>query len=61
MFDAYLTADIPGGWHDQRDADGAVITDRMPSSTFYHYLCACSELTDLAASLTPDAKLATTG
>ncbi|GGD09528.1 mannose-6-phosphate isomerase [Aquisalinus flavus] len=51
LFSTYLDAAIPGGWHDQYDGDGRVITDAMEASTFYHYLCACAELNGLADAL----------
>lgn len=36
--------DVPlGGWIDQRGADGAVISEHMPSSTFYHLFVAAFE------------------
>ena len=54
LFAAYLETDIPGGWHDQRDADGRIISDTMPTSTFYHYVCACAELSRFAAKTGAD-------
>jgi mannose-6-phosphate isomerase len=32
----YLTTDVPGGWFDQRDAQGALCSRLMPASTLYH-------------------------
>lgn len=51
LFSTYLDTDIAGGWHDCRDAEGALIPSPMQASTFYHYMCACAELDRFAASL----------
>lgn len=32
----YLTTDVPGGWFDQRDAQGALRSRLMPASSLYH-------------------------
>lgn len=36
----YLDGPVPGGWYDKRDTDGALLSDNMPASTFYHILVA---------------------
>lgn len=43
MFNRYLTAPTPGGWYDQIDPKGRVISKNMPASTFYHVFCALVE------------------
>lgn len=35
---AYLKTPVPGGWYDQRSADGALLSQTMPASSFYHIL-----------------------
>lgn len=35
---------IAGGWVDQVDGKGRVMSDDIPASTFYHLICACAEL-----------------
>lgn len=39
----YLETPVPGGWYDQRDGQGVLVSDTMPASTFYHlveaFLC----------------------
>jgi mannose/cellobiose epimerase-like protein (N-acyl-D-glucosamine 2-epimerase family) len=35
--------DAPGGWYDQIDSNGRVISKHMPTSTFYHVFCALVE------------------
>lgn len=44
LFSSYLEQPVKGGWIDQLDADGQVISNTMPASTLYHYVCACAEL-----------------
>ena len=43
IFNRYLTTPAPGGWYDQIDANGRVISKNMPTSTFYHVFCALVE------------------
>jgi mannose/cellobiose epimerase-like protein (N-acyl-D-glucosamine 2-epimerase family) len=43
IFNRYLTTPAPGGWYDQIDANGRVISKDMPASTFYHVFCALVE------------------
>lgn len=43
IFNRYLTAPTPGGWYDQIDPKGRVISKDMPASTFYHVFCALVE------------------
>lgn len=43
IFTSYLETAPPGGWMDQVDKDGQVISKTMPASTFYHWVCACAE------------------
>ncbi len=40
--DAYLTTPVPGGWYDKRGTDGSLLSENMPSSTFYHIVVAFS-------------------
>ncbi len=35
---AYLSPPVAGGWYDQRDAEGALLSQNMPASSFYHIL-----------------------
>ena len=51
LMETYLATPVEGGWFDQYDAAGAVISDTMPTSTFYHIVCAVAELDALAADL----------
>ena len=44
MFTYYLDVPVAGGWHDERNEDGDVISKDMPSSTFYHIFCAAAEV-----------------
>lgn len=46
LFQYYLGTQITGGWIDQVDGHGKVMTDVMPTSTFYHLFCAASEVAD---------------
>jgi mannose/cellobiose epimerase-like protein (N-acyl-D-glucosamine 2-epimerase family) len=52
----YLETPVPGGWYDQRDGKGALVSDTMPASTFYHLVEAflCHDSGRLAG-LTPPA------
>jgi hypothetical protein len=43
IFNRYLTAPTPGGWYDQIDPNGRVISKDMPTSSFYHVFCALVE------------------
>ncbi|MGJ8569320.1 MAG: AGE family epimerase/isomerase [Hoeflea sp.] len=43
IFNRYLTTPAPGGWYDQIDPNGRVISKDMPASTFYHVFCALVE------------------
>lgn len=36
----YLEGPVTGGWYDKRHCDGALLSDTMPASTFYHILVA---------------------
>lgn len=38
IWDQYLDVPCKGGWFDQRSANGALVSDLMPSSSFYHIL-----------------------
>ena len=46
LFTHYLDRPIKGGWVDAIDDVGAVAAPDMPSSTFYHVLCALAEVLD---------------
>jgi mannose/cellobiose epimerase-like protein (N-acyl-D-glucosamine 2-epimerase family) len=39
----YLSHPVAGGWYDQFDRDGHSLVDTIPSSSFYHVLCAVTE------------------
>lgn len=43
----FLGTSRPGLWHDLLDADGHFVPTRSPGSTFYHIVCAASELAAL--------------
>ena len=43
MLASYLDAPFPGGWNDQYDVDGQVISPDMPTSTFYHVMSLAAE------------------
>ena len=40
MWQQYLETGVPGGWYDKRSPVGALLSDNMPASTFYHILVA---------------------
>jgi mannose-6-phosphate isomerase len=44
----YLDCPIPGLWRDRIDAQGNVVEEPAPASTFYHLVAAISELSALA-------------
>jgi mannose/cellobiose epimerase-like protein (N-acyl-D-glucosamine 2-epimerase family) len=44
ILDRYLAPAPAGGWWDQFDADGALIADKIPASSFYHIFVAFTEL-----------------
>lgn len=43
LFTHYLDGPVAGGWHDAIDAQGRVTAPDMPSSSFYHVVCALAE------------------
>ncbi|WP_199223176.1 AGE family epimerase/isomerase [Oricola cellulosilytica] len=43
LFAYYLNGPVPGGWYDAIDTDGYVTAPDMPSSSFYHVMCALGE------------------
>lgn len=43
MLGSYLDAPIAGGWNDQYDEDGRVVSPDMPTSTFYHVMSLAAE------------------
>lgn len=43
IFNRYLNTPQAGGWYDAADAEGRIVSTHMPSSTFYHVLCAFAE------------------
>ena len=43
IYNRYLNTPQPGGWYDATDSEGRVVSTDMPTSTFYHVLCAFSE------------------
>ena len=44
----YLDCPIPGLWRDRIDADGRVVDEPAPASSFYHLVAAISEISALA-------------
>lgn len=40
----YLATPAPGVWYDKLRADGSFIDEPAPATSFYHILCACTEL-----------------
>lgn len=40
IFDTYLSAPVAGGWWDQFDENGALLSETMPASSFYHLIVA---------------------
>ena len=51
VFETYLNVPVLGGWADELDPTGRVISKTMPTSTFYHYFCAATEVDNLAQTL----------
>ena len=47
----YLDVPVKGGWCDQLNSEGEIISKVMPTSTFYHLFCAAVEADALAQSL----------
>lgn len=47
----YLDVPVKGGWADQLNPEGDIISKVMPTSTFYHLFCAAAEADKLAQSL----------
>ena len=43
LYNRYLNTPIEGGWYDGIDDKGHVVSENMPSSTFYHVFCAFIE------------------
>ena len=43
IYNRYLATPCAGGWYDGIDEEGRIVSDNMPSSTFYHILCAFIE------------------
>ena len=46
----YLRADAPGLWWDRLNAEGEIVREPAPASTFYHLVCAIGELGALTGS-----------
>jgi len=44
LFSYFLDVPVLGGWHDERDISGNIISNSMPASTFYHIFCVASEV-----------------
>jgi mannose-6-phosphate isomerase len=40
IFSEYLNTNVSGGWFDKRSADGTLLSNTMPASTFYHLVTA---------------------
>lgn len=43
IYNRYLDTPQNGGWYDAADAEGRIVSTNMPTSTFYHVLCAFDE------------------
>jgi len=44
----YLDCPVPGLWHDRIDADGRLVDEPAPASSFYHLVVAIAEISALA-------------
>lgn len=51
LFETYLNVGVEGGWADELDPEGNIISTTMPTSTFYHFFCAVAEVEALAETL----------
>ena len=40
IWDQYLATPVAGGWYDQRTTTGILLSENMPTSTFYHIMVA---------------------
>lgn len=40
MWEQYFDTQVQGGWYDKRSTAGALLSDNMPASTFYHIIVA---------------------
>ena len=47
----YLDVPVKGGWADKLNPEGEIISQVMPTSTFYHLFCAAVEADNLAQRL----------
>lgn len=45
LFKYYLCTPVPGGWFDEVDDTGQVVSTNMPSSTLYHLITLADEVT----------------
>jgi mannose-6-phosphate isomerase len=44
----YLDCPVPGLWYDRIDADGKIVDEPAPASSFYHLVAAIAEIGALA-------------
>ena len=44
MLRRYLRTPAEGAWRDKLRPDGTFIDEPAPATSFYHILCACTEL-----------------
>lgn len=51
LFKYYLSVPAQGGWADKISEDGHIISNMMPTSTFYHLFCAAAEAEQLASRI----------
>jgi mannose-6-phosphate isomerase len=51
FFELYLSTPARGGWYDRLDADGKVLSDRMPTSLLYHLITVVDEAHKLRGRL----------
>ena len=49
VFDNFLQTPLRGGWYDSIDCNGNIESRQMPASTFYHLVCATSEVENAGA------------
>ncbi|MBB4658771.1 AGE family epimerase/isomerase [Parvularcula dongshanensis] len=51
MLGSYFDAPFPGGWNEQYDADGRVVSEDMPTSILYHVVSLAAEADRTATAL----------
>ncbi|WP_031549392.1 AGE family epimerase/isomerase [Parvularcula oceani] len=51
FMDDYLGTPMPGGWYDQYDENGDIVSEDMPASSFYHIVSLAAEADRTVAAL----------